>query len=131
MRNHLSQTLMDEFADSISVSGTLSPRRYLWTDAFAVCNFLSLRRQTGDERYLAFARELVDQVHHILGRHRADHPRRGWISGLLELPYQHIVGCEIENVAMRGLKFAHDVAKQLVSDLQDCRFKLPSIEMLC
>ena len=35
-------------------------------------------------RYLRFARELVDQVHHILGRHRDDDPRRGWISGLSE-----------------------------------------------
>ena len=28
------------------------PRRYLWTDAFAVCNFLELYRRTREERYL-------------------------------------------------------------------------------
>jgi Mor family transcriptional regulator len=28
-----------------------SPQRYLWTDAFAVCNFLELYSQTSDEHY--------------------------------------------------------------------------------
>jgi hypothetical protein len=73
---------MADFADSTGVSRKTTPRRYLWTDAFAVCNFLGLYRQTGDDRYLGFAVELVDQVHHILGRHRKDDSRRGWISGL-------------------------------------------------
>jgi hypothetical protein len=59
-----------------------APRRYLWTDAFAVCNFLELRRLTGDETCLELALRLIDQVHHILGRHRNDDPRTGWISGL-------------------------------------------------
>lgn len=78
------QTLMEEFADATGVSGKAKPRRYLWTDAFAVCNFLGLARQTGEDRYLQFARELVDQVHHVLGRHRDDDRRQGWISGLSE-----------------------------------------------
>ena len=84
MRADLAQTLMEEFADATGVSGKTKPRRYLWTDAFAVCNFLGLARQTGEDRYLGFARELVDQVHHVLGRHRDDDPRQGWISGLPE-----------------------------------------------
>ncbi len=57
-------------------------QRYLWTDAFAVCNFLWLFGQTGEECYLQEALALVDQVHHILGRHREDDVRSGWISGL-------------------------------------------------
>ena len=56
--------------------------RYLWTDAFAVCNFLSLAQITGEERYMDVAIRLVDQVHRVLGRHRADDPRAGWLSGL-------------------------------------------------
>jgi len=56
----------------------------LWTDAFAVCNFLELFRQTGDESYRQLALDLVEQVHHTLGRHRRDDPRTGWISGLDE-----------------------------------------------
>jgi hypothetical protein len=61
-----------------------TPRRYLWTDAFAVCTFLELHRQTGDEEYKHLALSLVDQVHHVLGRHREDDKRKGWISGLSE-----------------------------------------------
>ena len=61
-----------------------TPRRYLWTDAFAVCNYLELFRAGGDEKYRNLALRLVDQVHHTLGRHRGDDPRSGWISGLSE-----------------------------------------------
>ena len=89
MTGALAQTLMADFADSTGVSGKTTPRRYLWTDAFGVCNFLGLFRQTGDDRYLKFAVELVNQVHHILGRHRKDDPRHGWISGLPQDEGEH------------------------------------------
>jgi hypothetical protein len=56
----------------------------LWTDAFAVCNFLGLARLTGETSYADLAVRLVDQVHHVLGRYRADDTRIGWISGLGE-----------------------------------------------
>jgi hypothetical protein len=56
--------------------------RYLWTDAFAVCNFLGLARATGEERHTELALTLVDQVHQTLGQHRPDDPRSGWLSGL-------------------------------------------------
>ena len=46
--------------------------RNLWTDAFAVCNFLGLHRATGEALHLARARALVDVVHEGLGRHRLD-----------------------------------------------------------
>jgi len=74
---------MTEFADltGLSPSGNI-PRRYLWTDAFAVCNFLELYRQTADAEYKELALRLVDQVHTILGQHRKDDKRTGWISGL-------------------------------------------------
>lgn len=81
----IARGIMLEFA---ALTGILppqeKPRRYLWTDAFAVCNFLELFRQTGDEQYRKLALLLVDQVHQVLGRHRADDPRSGWISGLEE-----------------------------------------------
>lgn len=60
------------------------PKRYLWTDAFAVCNYLELFHMTNEVAYRDQALRLVDQVHHILGRHRGDDPRKGWISGLNE-----------------------------------------------
>jgi hypothetical protein len=80
-RHRLARHLMDEFAEATGLSGSQPARRYLWTDAFAVCNFLGLHRQSGEGRYLDLALGLVDQVHHVLGRHRADDARRGWIGG--------------------------------------------------
>jgi hypothetical protein len=82
----LAGALMDEFTmlTGLSPAGKLPPRRYLWTDAFAVCNLLGLSHHTRDERYMHLALRLVDQVHAILGRHRQDEPRSGWISSLDE-----------------------------------------------
>ncbi len=76
--------LMMGFAERTGLTSERSPKRYLWTDAFAVCNFLGLARATGEERYTKLALRLVDQVHHGLGRHRKDDSRTGWISGLGE-----------------------------------------------
>jgi len=74
----MAAALMTAFAERTGIPpSTRPPRRYLWTDAFAVCNFLG-----SGSRDLALA--LVDQVHHVLGRHRADDVRSGWISGLAE-----------------------------------------------
>ena len=62
---------MMDFARLTGLSSSKEkPRRYLWTDAFAVCNFLTLYKQTSDERYKDLALRLVDQVHNILGRRR-------------------------------------------------------------
>jgi hypothetical protein len=74
--------LMAGFAERTGLSSERAPRRYLWTDAFAVCNFLGLARATGEARYAALALRLVDQVHHTLGRRRRDDLRPGWLSGL-------------------------------------------------
>lgn len=76
-------TIMLDFAGLTGLEPqTGEPRRYLWTDAFAVCNFLELHRLTGEANWRDLALRLVDQVHHTLGRHRADDERSGWISGL-------------------------------------------------
>ncbi len=75
--------IMLDFAELTGLEPISShPKRYLWTDAFAVCNFLELSRQTKKDRFLQLALRLVDQVHHTLGRHRSDDSRTGWISGL-------------------------------------------------
>lgn len=77
--------IMEEFARNtgLSPAGPV-PRRYLWTDAFAVCNFLCLYEVTGDKKMKELALHLVDQVHEVLGRHRGDDGRKGWISGMGE-----------------------------------------------
>jgi hypothetical protein len=77
--------LMSEVARRTGLSpAAQNPRRYLWTDAFAVCNFLELFQRTTDRRYRYYAMELIDQVHQVLGRYRNDDVRRGWISGFDE-----------------------------------------------
>jgi len=76
---------MLRFAERTGLGGSYdAAKRYLWTDAFAVCNFLALYRLSGEGRYLDLARRLIDQVHHVLGRHREDDGRSGWLSGLGE-----------------------------------------------
>jgi hypothetical protein len=81
----LVRELMKEFTLETGLEPVSShPKRYLWTDSFAVCNFLELSHQFHDKRYLDLALGLVDQVHHTLGRHRNDVSTKGWISGLEE-----------------------------------------------
>ncbi len=78
------EQIMQDFALRTGLIGNNSPRRYLWTDAFAVCNFLGLYESQKDTRYLDLAKKLVDQVHHTLGRWREENGKKGWISGLNE-----------------------------------------------
>ena len=77
--------LMSEFAARTGLVRAIEhPHRYLWTDAFAVCNFLELAARTGEQKYRDYAIRLIDQVHRVLGRYRDDDARSGWISGLDE-----------------------------------------------
>ncbi len=76
--------IMEDFAARTGLTGTAPKRRYLWTDAFALCNFLTLRRATGREEYARLAHALIGEVHEVLGRHRPDSGRQGWLSGLPE-----------------------------------------------
>jgi hypothetical protein len=73
---------MSKFANQTGISSEKAPRRYLWTDAFGVCNFLELYHLTNKKVYEELALRLVGQVHHVLGRHRKDDSRIGWISRL-------------------------------------------------
>ena len=76
--------LMNNFAERTGLSSKQSPRRYLWTDAFAVCNYLGLARTTGEQAYTELAMHLVNEVHYLLGRYQDSDKRTGWISGLNE-----------------------------------------------
>ena len=44
--------------------------RYLWTDAFGVVLLASLATELKDDRYLDQAKQLVDDVYHVLSRKR-------------------------------------------------------------
>ncbi|NUS60246.1 MAG: hypothetical protein HOQ01_04800, partial [Lysobacter sp.] len=48
--------LMRAYAERTGLIGHAAPQRYLWTDAFAVCNFIAL-----DE--IECAERLIEQVH--------------------------------------------------------------------
>lgn len=79
--------IMQKFtiATQVSVginSSAIQSHRYLWTDAFAVCNYLSLYRQSATPIFLQQALQLVSQVHQVLGQHRKDSAHNGWLSGL-------------------------------------------------
>ncbi len=77
------EEIMLDFALITGIDPPLKhPKRYLWTDAFAVCNYLELYNQSNDKRFLDLSLKLVDQVHHILGCYHLDDTRKGWISGL-------------------------------------------------
>ena len=76
--------LMRRYAERTGVTAPGPGRRYLWTDAFAVCNFLGLAAATGDAALSALARRVIERVHDVLGRHRGDDGRTGRLSGLDE-----------------------------------------------
>jgi hypothetical protein len=89
-RTAIAARLMSEFATRTGLlPSTQDQQRYLWTDAFAVCNFLELFNRTGDQKYQHCARDLIDRVHQVLGRYRCDDGRSGWISGLNDETGQH------------------------------------------
>jgi hypothetical protein len=75
--------LMIGFAERTGIAADVPTRRYLWTDAFAVCNFLALAQAADSSdvraRHAALALRLVDQVHAVLGRYRPDDGRKGWL----------------------------------------------------
>lgn len=75
---------MLQFAERTGLTSPRPPVRYLWTDAFAVCNYLTLFERTGQAQFSELAWCLIEQVHQVLGRHRSDDSRQGWISGLNE-----------------------------------------------
>ncbi len=76
---------MRAFAERTGLEGARPDKRYLWTDAFALCNFLELSHARRGRDSRALARSLIERVHHVLGRHRADDERSGWLSGLSEV----------------------------------------------
>lgn len=74
--------LMHEFAARTGLApGQDAQVRYLWTDAFATCNFHWLGETSADSGLTALARHTVEQVHRHLGWHRADEGQQGWLHG--------------------------------------------------
>jgi len=74
-------SLMAAFAERTGLDSDAAPQRYLWTDAFAVCNFHALAEAGGEARFRELALRTIDQVHRELGQHRGDDTRSGWLQG--------------------------------------------------
>lgn len=107
------ESIMSEFAQRTGLSDLSRPkRRYLWTDAFAVCNFLELYRQTKDEHYKEMALLLVDAVHSVLGRYHHEDERKGYISGLKNAQ---------EHPTIAGLRIGKAVKERAPDELYDER----------
>jgi len=51
--------------------------RYLWTDAFGVCNYITLFYETGNAQFLDRADALIRDVHDVLGKDRKGLKRLG------------------------------------------------------
>jgi len=75
---------MIDFARLTGLTSNAPQDRYLWTDAFALFNYTHLYAHTRKPVFRELAVLLVDAVHQVLGRHRGDDGRSGWISGLSE-----------------------------------------------
>ena len=58
------------------------PRRYLWTDAFAVCTLFTLAKAFDAPQLAQLALRLIDQVHQVLGHFAPQDTRSGPLSGL-------------------------------------------------
>ncbi len=76
----MAQKLMIDFAKNTGLRGEHEQRRYLWTDAFAVCNFIQLYNDTQDKEFETLAIDLVESVHNTLGKYREDDERSGWLA---------------------------------------------------
>ena len=76
-----SMDLMRRFAERTGLGDGPRERRYLWTDTFAVCNFVGLADATGDAAWMTLARRLVERVHLVLGAYRPDDDRTGRLDG--------------------------------------------------
>lgn len=71
---------LDAFLDRTGVTSDRPPRRYLWTDAYAVQSLLGLGALEADPRRNEEALRLVEAVHDVLGRPRPDAPGAGqWL----------------------------------------------------
>lgn len=80
------KTLMKQFAKrtGLDPENRQTSQRYLWTDAFALLNFLALQKSDGNNENRDFALKLIHEVHHHLGKFAPNDPRTGWISELSE-----------------------------------------------
>ena len=111
-RDSMARDIMRTFVADTGLTSAGPPRRYLWTDAHAVCNLIALAARLGEPEYLDIAVALADQVHQVLGRHRVDDVRDGWISGLDEASGQ-------QHPTSGGLRIGKTLPERAVEERYD------------
>jgi hypothetical protein len=98
------QTIMHKFAlpSGLFPVGANQSRshRYLWTDAFAVCNYLGFYRQSAQPVWLQQVKDLVAQVHQTFGQHRPQGGYHGWLSPQHQKPDSWLDHSDINNVML-------------------------------
>lgn len=105
------QNLMQGFAErtGLTKENGQSNRRYLWTDSFAVLNFLALKKLQDDKTFEDFATDTIDKVHDHLGKFAPHDSREGWISGLPEETAQ-------EHPTVKGLRIGKKLPERKEED---------------
>lgn len=103
---NVAAALMDAFARRTGLEGHAPAVRYLWTDAFATCNFLGLADAGGGSaRYDALAERTIAQVHEVLAHFRTGDFRTGWLRG----PHGH---AEEDHPTRAGLRIGKPLAER-------------------
>lgn len=110
------ENLMSDYAARTGLGSAATSARYLWTDAFALLNALELYRETGAAPWRDLAKTLIADVHDVLGKHRPDDPRTGWLSGLAEAD-------GARHPTQGGLRIGKPLPERGVSDSHDERLE--------
>lgn len=112
----MAKELMDEFTEGTGLSGDSEAEqdRYLWTDALAVQNFMALHSFYEEEEYKEKTRELIEKVHHTLGKFAENDARSGWIS---ELPEEE----GEEHPTIKGLRIGKPQLERKESEPSDAQ----------
>jgi hypothetical protein len=113
-REDLAVELMLDFARRTGLTEAGADRRYLWTDAFAVCTLLGLSNAVSRPSLRNLAVSLVDRVHRSLGRHRSGDSREGWLSGLPDADAE-------QHPTIGGLRIGKPMPERSVEDPYDPR----------
>jgi len=108
-RRQQAQQLLDRFADQTGLTNAQKPNlRYLWTDAFAVCNFLGIARITAPKeeqlKCKNCAKSLVDSVHLTLSQYDSQASRSSISSGWLP-------GASVDHPTIAGLRIGKKLAE--------------------
>jgi hypothetical protein len=108
--------LLEAFARRTGLVDGRESRRYLWTDAIALCTYLTLYRRRRDSVLLRRARTLLSHVHGVLGHHAVG-PRRGHpLGGVDEASWQ-------QHPTLHGLRIGKPMAQRDVHEPFDERLE--------